>query len=77
MQHLLSQNLSPAQDFPTFCVQAALRFRFESEGVMGCFDSKIFPKSKVYRIEEIHKGPFLCTKMLEDAENLDDHDRYS
>lgn len=40
LQHPLSQNLSLAHDFPTFCVQATLEFRFESEEVMGSFDSR-------------------------------------
>lgn len=40
LQHPLSQNLSLAHNFATFCVQATLEFRFESEEVTGSFDSR-------------------------------------
>lgn len=68
MQHLLSQNLSPAQDFPTFSVHTALVFGFESEGVMGSFDSRSeYFQNQGYkelkRFTKVHFYVLRCLKM--------------
>lgn len=51
MQHLLSQNLSPAQDFPTFCAHAALSVLLWESRAVGGFvcRSEYFQRTGVYR----------------------------
>lgn len=67
MQHLLSQNLSPAQDFPTFCAHAALSVLLWESRAVGGFvcRSEYFQRTGVYRagFTKVHFYVLRCLKM--------------
>lgn len=66
MLHLLSQNLSLAQDFPVFCVHAALGFQVETLIVLGVLkEGQTISKewSCIQKGWEVHFYALGCLKM--------------